>query len=88
MTFLVSNASPSSPWGENVIDPVPKLETGWANFNSVFGDSMGTIEDEIIPDHQFTLAMERNILFTRPLNLNVDPNSLGNNSTGKSKIYF
>ncbi|XP_050539705.1 serine/threonine-protein phosphatase 6 regulatory subunit 3-B [Daktulosphaira vitifoliae] len=29
-------ACPSSPWGENIIEP--KLETGWANFDSSFGE--------------------------------------------------
>lgn len=91
MAFLVSNASPSSPWGENVIDPVPKLETGWANFDSSFGEPMMTNkEDEILPDHQFSCALEQSILnnITPPLKLSVNTNSLIDNLTGKIKIYF
>lgn len=38
--YLVFNKFPSSPWGENVIEPTPKIETGWANFDSSFGEPL------------------------------------------------
>lgn len=53
--YIVSNAFSSSPWGENVKEPTPKLETGWANFDSSFEDPMVTngdseINHELFPD--------------------------------------
>lgn len=51
---LGSSPFSSSPWGENV-EPTPKLETGWATFDSSFGEPMvtngdTTIDHDLFPD--------------------------------------
>lgn len=56
----VSNAFSSSPWGENVKEPTPKLETGWANFDSSFEDPMVTNGDSEIDHKLFSDVIEQN----------------------------
>lgn len=39
---------PASPWGENTVEPTPKLETGWANFDSSFEEPIVTNGDIMV----------------------------------------
>jgi hypothetical protein len=57
--FLASSAFPLNPWGDNIIEPTPKLETGWANFDSSFGESMITNGDPIIEHELFSDVVEQ-----------------------------
>ncbi|XP_025414075.1 serine/threonine-protein phosphatase 6 regulatory subunit 3 isoform X2 [Sipha flava] len=54
-----SSAFPLNPWGDNIIEPTPKLETGWANFDSSFGESMITNGDPIIEHELFSDVVEQ-----------------------------
>lgn len=88
MCYTVSNAFPSSPWGENFKEPTPKLETGWANFDSSFEDPMVTNGDSEINHELFSGVIEQNLQdVTQPfkssdLNLSID------NFTGESFKYI
>lgn len=57
---LASSVFPLSPWGDNIIEPTPRLETGWANFDSSFGESMITNGDPIIEHELFSDVVEQN----------------------------
>lgn len=68
--YLVPSEFPSSPWGENAVEPTPKLETGWANFDSSFGEPMVTNGDSIIDQELFPDVIEQNMgVFTPPFEL-------------------
>lgn len=82
--FVVSNAFSSSPWGENVKEPTPKLETGWANFDSSFGDPMVTNGDPEINHELFSDIVEHNTQnVTQPFESADNTNSSIKNLTGK-----
>lgn len=53
---------PSSPWGENAVEPTPKLETGWANFDSSF-EEPAMINGDVMMEHHELLSdvIEQNI---------------------------
>lgn len=53
---------PLSPWGENAVEPTPKLETGWANFDSSFEEPVLT-NGGIVMEHYELLSdvVEQNI---------------------------
>ncbi|XP_050055159.1 serine/threonine-protein phosphatase 6 regulatory subunit 3 isoform X1 [Aphis gossypii] len=56
----ISSAFSSSPWGENVTEPTPKLETGWANFDSSFGEPLVANGDPVIDHELFPDVVEHN----------------------------
>ncbi|KAF0758565.1 serine/threonine-protein phosphatase 6 regulatory subunit 3 isoform X1 [Aphis craccivora] len=56
----ISSAFSSSPWGENVTEPTPKLETGWANFDSSFGEPLVANGDSVIDHELFPDVVEHN----------------------------
>lgn len=58
--YLVSSAFSSSPWGENVTEPTPKLETGWANFDSSFGEPLVANGDPVVDHELFPDVIEHN----------------------------
>lgn len=57
--YLVFNKFSSSPWGEN-IEPTPKIETGWANFDSSFGESIVANGDPLNNHEVFSDVIEFN----------------------------
>uniref|UniRef100_A0A2S2P3Z1 Serine/threonine-protein phosphatase 6 regulatory subunit 3 n=1 Tax=Schizaphis graminum TaxID=13262 RepID=A0A2S2P3Z1_SCHGA len=56
----ISSAFSSSPWGENVTEPTPKLETGWANFDSSFGEPLVANGDPVIDNELFPEVIDHN----------------------------
>ncbi|XP_026822189.1 serine/threonine-protein phosphatase 6 regulatory subunit 3 isoform X2 [Rhopalosiphum maidis] len=56
----ISSAFSSSPWGENVTEPTPKLETGWANFDSSFGEPLVANGNPVINNELFPEVNEHN----------------------------
>ncbi|VVC26842.1 SIT4 phosphatase-associated protein family [Cinara cedri] len=82
----ISNPSSSSPWGDNVINLEPRLETGWANFDSSFGEPMVTNGDEIADD-QFSNVVEQNTQNITP-QLELSDNTIAptNNLTSNSSL--
>ncbi|XP_060854654.1 serine/threonine-protein phosphatase 6 regulatory subunit 3 isoform X1 [Rhopalosiphum padi] len=56
----ISSAFSSSPWGENVTEPTPKLETGWANFDSSFGEPLVANGNTVIDNELFPEVIEHN----------------------------
>ncbi|XP_025202577.1 serine/threonine-protein phosphatase 6 regulatory subunit 3 isoform X2 [Melanaphis sacchari] len=56
----ISSAFSSSPWGENVTELIPKLETGWANFDSSFGEPLVANGDPVIDHELFPEVIEHN----------------------------
>lgn len=69
-----------------MIDPTPRLETGWANFDSSFGEPMVTNGDEIA-DHPFFNAVEQNTQNIPPLD-SVNTISSVDIFTRKSTVYL
>ncbi|XP_022173442.1 serine/threonine-protein phosphatase 6 regulatory subunit 3 [Myzus persicae] len=60
-SISISSAFSSSPWGENVTEePTPKLETGWANFDSSFGEPLVANGDPVIDHELFPGVIEPN----------------------------
>lgn len=60
---LEPNTFSLSPWGENSGEPTPKLETGWANFDSSFEEPVvtnGGMEQVIKPHELFPDIVEQN----------------------------
>jgi len=56
------NIFPSSSWGENAVEPTPKLETGWANFDSSVEEPVLTNGDIVIEHHELLSdVIEQNI---------------------------
>jgi len=56
---------PVSPWGENAVEPTPRLETGWANFDSSFEEPVvtngGIMMEQVIKSHElFSDVIEQN----------------------------
>ncbi|KAE9532354.1 hypothetical protein AGLY_009977 [Aphis glycines] len=62
----ISSAFSSSPWGENITEPTPKLETGWANFDSSFGEPLVANGDPVIDHELFPDVVEHNTQDTTP----------------------
>lgn len=59
--YSASSVIPSSPWGENTLELTPKLETGWATFDSSFGVSMVTNGNTAIFHKLFPEEDEQNM---------------------------
>ncbi|XP_029342351.1 serine/threonine-protein phosphatase 6 regulatory subunit 3 isoform X1 [Acyrthosiphon pisum] len=67
----ISGGFSSSPWGENVTEPTPKLETGWANFDSSFGEPLVANGDPVI-DHELFQDITPPIVLPENATMSID----------------